>query len=82
MMETKSSHLAQIDIIKGMAIIGVLALHSIPSKLKISSYAVFHIWQSVPILIVIFGINSRGLLSRYWGGGGRIEHVCLAILPE
>ena len=30
-----SPRLAQIDIIKGLAIIGVLTLHSIPVKLKI-----------------------------------------------
>ncbi len=61
----KPSRIAQIDIIKGIAIIGVIILHSIPAKIKMSTHAALHIQQAVPVFIVVFGFNSRLLLMRY-----------------
>ncbi|PVY40679.1 acyltransferase family protein [Pontibacter virosus] len=50
-------HFQQIDILKGLAIIAVLLLHSLSREQLIASYAVFHIWQAVPIFMVLMGLN-------------------------
>lgn len=50
-------HFQQIDVLKSLAIIAVLLLHSLPKKDLISSYAILHIWQAVPVFMVIMGLN-------------------------
>jgi peptidoglycan/LPS O-acetylase OafA/YrhL len=50
-------HFQQIDILKGLAIIAVLLLHSLSREQLGASYAVFHIWQAVPIFMVLMGLN-------------------------
>lgn len=50
-------HFQQIDILKGLAIIAVLLLHSLSREQLVTSYAVFHIWQAVPIFMVLMGLN-------------------------
>ncbi len=50
-------HYLQIDIAKGMAIVAVLLLHSLPKATLINSYAIYHIWQAVPVFMVIMGLN-------------------------
>ncbi|WP_367121908.1 acyltransferase family protein [Methanohalophilus sp. DAL1] len=48
-------HLDQIDILKGFAIISVILLHTWPRELLLITGAPFHIWQAVPIFIIIAG---------------------------
>lgn len=48
----------QIDVIKGFAIVSVLLLHSLPEKTILNTYSVFHIWQAVPIFMVLMGLNA------------------------
>lgn len=48
----------QIDLIKGLAIISVIILHSLPSKILYNVGAPFYIWQAVPIFMIIAGLNS------------------------
>lgn len=50
-------HFQQIDILKGLAIIAVLLLHSLTRQELERSYAVFHIWQAVPVFLVLMGLN-------------------------
>ncbi|MBX0334675.1 acyltransferase [Pontibacter sp. HSC-14F20] len=50
-------HFQQIDILKGLAIIAVLLLHSLSREQLVASYAVFHIWQAVPVFMVLMGLN-------------------------
>lgn len=50
-------HFQQIDILKGLAIIAVLLLHSLSREQLVGSYAVFHIWQAVPVFMVLMGLN-------------------------
>lgn len=50
-------HYLQIDILKGLAIIAVLLLHSLTREQLAGSYAVFHIWQAVPVFMVLMGLN-------------------------
>lgn len=51
-----------IDALKGLAIISVLLLHAVPREFLFDSFAVFHIWQAVPVLIVLMGYT--GVMTR------------------
>ncbi len=55
-MTTK--YLLQIDILKGIAIISVLLMHALPTKLLTDMFHILYIGQAVPIFIVIFGFNQ------------------------
>ena len=50
-------HYQQIDVLKGMAIIAVIALHSLTKPELVQSFAIFHIWQAVPVFMIIMGLN-------------------------
>ncbi|WP_018477969.1 acyltransferase family protein [Pontibacter roseus] len=50
-------HFQQIDILKGLAIMAVILLHTFSREELQQSYAVFHIWQAVPVFLVIMGLN-------------------------
>ncbi len=47
----------QIDIIKGIAIISVILLHTFPERYLVSGFAQFYIWQAVPIFFVVMGLT-------------------------
>lgn len=49
----KQNHLENIDFIKGLAAISVILLHTLPESVLYGSFAVFHIWQAVPIFLFI-----------------------------
>lgn len=51
------NYLNQLDFVKGFAAISVIILHSIPFGLLVDTYSVFHIWQAVPLFIIIMGFN-------------------------
>lgn len=53
----KKQHLQQIDVVKGIAIVAVLLLHSFTRKELENSFAVYHIWQAVPLFLVVMGLN-------------------------
>lgn len=53
MVLSKASHLDYIDLIKGLASISVVLLHTIPESYLIKSFAVYHIWQAVPVFLFI-----------------------------
>jgi peptidoglycan/LPS O-acetylase OafA/YrhL len=48
----------QIDVIKGFAIISVIILHSVDEKALLKTYSVLHIWQAVPLFMVLMGLNA------------------------
>ena len=50
-------HVPAIDFIKGIAIIFVILLHSIPKQTLESILAIFHIWQAIPLFFIIMGYN-------------------------
>lgn len=49
----KQNHLANIDFIKGLAAVSVILLHTLPENVLYGSYAVYHIWQAVPLFLFI-----------------------------
>jgi len=58
-----------IDGIKGVAILAVLLLHSVPRQTLYDSHALFHIWQAVPVFVLLMGytgsITRVKPLARY-----------------
>lgn len=47
-----------IDVLKALAIFSVILLHSLPENLLFSSGAPYHIWQTVPVFMVLAGYNT------------------------
>jgi peptidoglycan/LPS O-acetylase OafA/YrhL len=83
---TPRSRLAQIDLIKGAAILSVIALHGLAARYLRDSWAVFHVGQAVPVFFVVMGMNAvlsswavrgeplRKLYSRAYLAG-RVERL-------
>ncbi len=61
-VQQTTSRIAAIDALKAIAIICVLLYHAVPEQVLNDSFAVFHIWQGVPILLVLMGYT--GVLAR------------------
>ena len=55
--QTPKRHFQQIDVLKGLAIIAVIILHSLSKDELRQSFAIFHIWQAVPVFMVLMGLN-------------------------
>lgn len=47
-----------IDILKALAIIAVIFLHSLPRDVLFLSGSPYHIWQTVPIFMLLAGYNT------------------------
>lgn len=54
----------QIDYIKGLAILSVIVLHTVPIKLLVGMHADLHIWQAVPVFFIMMGITSHLSFSK------------------
>lgn len=62
---TNNTHLDNVDFIKGIAAISVIFLHTLPMSVLKGSFAVFHIWQAVPLFIFIsFYLGFRNLEKK------------------
>jgi peptidoglycan/LPS O-acetylase OafA/YrhL len=68
-----SFYILQIDLIKGLAMISVILLHTLPRPILIQTYSQFHIWQAVPIFFILMGITSGISFSRR--GYTRIKQI-------
>ena len=53
-----------IDIIKGIAIIAVILIHSLADELLLAILSPFYIWQAVPIFILLAGYNTADSFQR------------------
>ncbi|RDV14203.1 acyltransferase [Pontibacter diazotrophicus] len=47
----------QIDVTKGLAIVSVILLHAFERDILNETYAIYHIWQAVPVFMVLMGVN-------------------------
>ena len=54
----------QIDILKGLAALAVVVTHSYTAPELIGGWAVFHVWQAVPVFLVILGVTSSISFQR------------------
>lgn len=55
MKQSSSSYDIRIDIVKSLAILSVILLHSSPKYVLVNTFAQLHIWQAVPIFLVLMG---------------------------
>jgi peptidoglycan/LPS O-acetylase OafA/YrhL len=61
--------------VKTLAILGVVVTHSVPVDWLVDSWAAYWVWQAVPLLVVLMGVNAYGALSRrgILDGGQRLN---------
>lgn len=53
-----------IDILKALAIFSVILLHSLPEPVLFLFGAPYHIWQSVPIFLILAGYNTANSYKK------------------
>ena len=62
---SQTVRLENIDFVKGLAALSVILLHTLPSIVIKGSFAIFHIWQAVPIFLFIsFYLGFRNLEKK------------------
>ena len=65
--------MAQVDVLKGAAILAVLLLHGLPLDAIQSAPALFTIGQAVPVFVVLMGLNATtSLWPRIESGVGAL----------
>jgi peptidoglycan/LPS O-acetylase OafA/YrhL len=62
------NRIQQIDVLKGLAAIAVVATHTLSASRLIDTWSVFHIWQAVPLFVAILGVNAALSFSRKANG--------------
>jgi peptidoglycan/LPS O-acetylase OafA/YrhL len=74
LQSTGDSRITQVDLLKGFAIISVILIHTFSSNLLTVSGAPYHIWQAVPVFLLLAAftgalsyrrLNKRSLLHCY-----------------
>lgn len=51
-------YIMEIDILKGLCIFSVIFIHTVPRELLYDTLYPFHLWQAVPIFIILMGFNA------------------------
>lgn len=59
-----SRRVVQIDMLKGLATLAVVVTHTYAAAALVDNWAVFHVWQAVPIFLVILGVTSSMSFQR------------------
>lgn len=59
------SHNVPIDILKGLAIISVILIHSWDKSFLLQIGAPYHIWQAVPIFIILAAYNNINSYNKH-----------------
>lgn len=59
-----TGHIPQIDLLKGLAIVSVILIHTLSVDLLLATGAPFHIWQAVPVFIILAGFTAAASLKR------------------
>lgn len=82
-----NNKIAEYDYIKGIAILSVILLHTVSTQFLFDSYAFFHIWQAVPLFILVSYIlvfsklDRRGDLCTYYSKQSIFKIVKRIALP-
>lgn len=61
------SRSSAIDLLKGIAIVSVICLHTFSTGTLEAIDAHFHIWQAVPVFLFLMGLNAASSLRRRGG---------------
>jgi peptidoglycan/LPS O-acetylase OafA/YrhL len=70
---------AQIDMLKGLAAISVVILHSMPYDARYAILAPYHIWQAMPIFLILLGYNGAKSYMRF---GSWSLKQCYFVIPR
>ena len=65
MPKSSSARVRQIDVLKGLAILGVMVQHAFPSRSLNAAWDTLHVGQAVPIFFIIMGLNAARSLGRH-----------------
>lgn len=76
------ARLAQIDLLKALAIIAVIGLHSLTADQVTELAARWWIGQAVPVFAVVMGLNATASLWQSAGGGPRAVYTRSYILSR
>lgn len=60
----QQSYIMEIDILKGLCIFSVIFIHTVPRELLYETLSPFHLWQAVPIFIILMGFNAARSADR------------------
>lgn len=63
-INSQSKYFPIIDVVKGLAIISVILLHTIPVYIDVYTLYLFHIYQAVPMFMFITGITVMITFSK------------------
>lgn len=63
-MNNTTKHEVNIDVIKGLGILSVILLHTFNEEYLLSIGAPFHIWQAVPVFIILQAFNLTNSYKR------------------
>lgn len=63
-MKNKNTRSVNIDVLKGLAIISVILLHTYDGFLLLGIGAPLHIWQAVPVFMILQGYNNTNSYLR------------------
>lgn len=63
-MKNKKMRSINIDAIKGLGILSVILLHTFHTEFLLKIGAPFHIWQAVPVFIILQGLNLANSYKR------------------
>jgi peptidoglycan/LPS O-acetylase OafA/YrhL len=54
----------QVDLLKAIAIVSVILIHTVSSAVLTNRWAAFHFWQAVPVFVVLMGLNATQSAQR------------------
>lgn len=72
----------QIDVLKALAILAVILIHSAPEAVLYRTGAAFHYWQAVALFIILGGLNSAGSMMRHRHATLRQCYIASSMLPK
>lgn len=82
---SSSTHLDYIDYIKGLAAISVILLHTLPDVVIKGSFAIFHIWQAVPVFLFISiylgfrNLENNGVFFKGYYSYNRFKRIFIKL---
>ena len=81
----RATHIEEVDFIKGLAAISVILLHTLPVIVLKGTFAVFHIWQAVPMFLFISfylgfkNIEKKEYIFKGYYTKDRVQKIFLKI---
>jgi peptidoglycan/LPS O-acetylase OafA/YrhL len=62
--DPRTPQLLQIDLLKAVAIVAVIVMHAMTTRALEEPWGAFHVWQAVPIFVILLGMNAAQSVQR------------------